>query len=143
MKITFLTSVLGSLVLLAGGCATRKSLPPGLHTQARSAGGVKIRSIGLLPAGAGLLVHGTVERQFGYFGSIFRHLDLEVCGPSGELLAEQPIRFFPNPIPHSRFGAGRAGYSVQLPALPPPNSTIRVVVDCAPLSQCKLASTAK
>ena len=127
-------------VLCLGGCATRKPLPPRLHTESKSGGGVKILSVGLLHDNDGLLVHGRVERTLGYSDSPFRHLDLQVIGPAGELLSRGGIRFFPNPIPFSRFGPGRSSYTASLNEIPPPGSTIRVKVDCVALTKCPLAS---
>ncbi len=73
------------IILFLGGCITSKPLPPGLHTESKSGGGVRVLSVGLLQDDAGLLVHGTVQRTMNYFNSPFRHLDLEVIGPAGEL----------------------------------------------------------
>jgi len=137
MKIIF-TFALAGLVLV-NGCATTKPLPAGLRTGVQSAGGVKILSAELLADDDGLLIHGVVERESGYGGTSWRHLDVTVYGPGGELLAEEPVKFYPNPIPYSRFGPGRATYDFKLATLPPPNSTIRVAVDCTGLTDCKLA----
>ena len=128
------------VVLFLGGCVTRKPLPGGLQTESKSGGGVKILSVGLLPDDDGLLVHGRVERTLGYSDSPFRHLDLQVIGPAGELLSRCGIRFFPNPIPFSRFGPGRSTYTARLKEMPPAGSTIRITVDGVALSKCPLAS---
>ncbi len=138
MKTIYLTAIGIFVAFFANGCATSKPLPPGLHTEAKSGGGVKIVSVGLLHDDAGLLVHGSVEGQLGYFNSPFRHLDLEVLGTSGKLLSQQAIKFFPNPIRHSRFGPTRSSYSARLTEIPPPGSTIRVAVDSVSISQCTL-----
>jgi hypothetical protein len=141
MNSSFIT-VLGLSVLAASvcGCVATKPLPPGLHTESKSAGGVKVLGVGLVHDNAGLLVHGRVERMLGYPDSPFRHLDLEVIGPAGELLSRRAIRFFPNPIPFSRFGPGRSTYTARLNEIPLSGSTIRVMVDCTLLSKCPLAS---
>lgn len=131
------------LTVIASGCATHQPPAQAYHTEAQSGGGVKILNVGLWADANGWLVHGTVERQTGYGGTPFRHLDLEVRGPAGERLTVEPIRFFPNPIPHARTVAGRATYTFRLATPPPPNSTIRVSVDCSLLSECKLAIAAK
>ncbi len=138
MKPTHLTIIGVIVALYASGCATYKPLPPGLHTESKSAGGVKVLSVGLLHDESGLLVHGAVERMPGYFNSPFRHLDLEVIGPSGAMLSQRAINFFPNPIHHSRFGSDRASYTARLKEIPPSGSTIRVVVDSVSISKCKL-----
>lgn len=138
MKPIHLTIIGVIVALYASGCATSKPLPPGLHTESKSGGSVKILNVGLLHDDSGLLVHGAVEKTPGYFNTPFRHLDLEVVGPAGALLAQQAIRFFPNPIPHSRFGPSRASYTARLNEVPPPGSTIRVAVDSVSISQCKL-----
>ncbi len=131
------------LTVISSGCATHQPSGLAYHTESHSAGGVKILSVGLLADANGLLVHGTVERQTGYYGTPFRHLDLEVRGPAGEQLTKAPIKFFPNPIAHARTVAGRATYTFRLATLPPPNSTIRVSVDFSLLEECKQAIAAK
>lgn len=128
MKTFGLLVIGGVLAVIASSCVTNEPLPPRLRTEAHSADGVKILSVGLSRDSRGLLVHGTVERQVGYFDSPLLHLDIEVRGPAGELITNRPTNFFPNPIPYSRFGTGRATYSARLETLPPPNSTIRVSV---------------
>lgn len=140
MKITNLIVVGAALVLITNGCATNKPLPPGLHTVTKSNGGVKVLSVGLLDDGAGLLVHGTVERTSGYYGSPFRHLDLEVAGPDGQVLSQQAVNFSPNPIPFSRFSPGRSVYTARISETPPAGSTISVSVDNVALSKCSLTS---
>jgi hypothetical protein len=135
-------SIIGVFAALyASGCATSKPLPPGLHTESKSGGGVKVLSVGLLHDDTGLLVHGSVERTPGYSNSPFRHLDVEVIGPTGQLSSQQTITFSPNPIPHSRFGSRRASYTARLKEIPPPGSTIRVAVDSVSISKCQLPKT--
>jgi len=126
-------------MVLAGGCVTSRPLPAGLCTEIQSAGGVKILGAGLLADRNGLLIYGSVEREPGYFGAPFRHLDITVLGPQGDRVAEQPLKFFPDPIPTSRFGPARSTYSLRLPQAPAANSTVHVAVHCTSLSQCKLA----
>ena len=138
MKSIVFTLVLSLLVIGMSGCATQPPQPSALSTEADSAGGVKILSVRLQQEGSGLLVHGTVERKVGYDGTRFRHLDLEVFGPDGKVLAKQATNFDQNPIPYSRVGAGRTSYSFRLINLPPPQSTIRVTVDCSELAACEL-----
>jgi hypothetical protein len=126
------------LALIASGCITNKPLPPGLRTDAKSSGGLKIVNVGLTCDDAGLLVYGTVERTIGYSGTSFHHLDLEVDGPAGEVLSRQAMNFFPNPVLYSRFSPGRSAYTARLHELPPSGSKIIVTVHDVTLSQCPL-----
>ena len=125
------------------GCATKPSQRAGIRTETRSAGGVKILSVRCQSDKGGLLVHGTAEREAGYYGTRFRHLDLAVFGPDGNVLAEQAVNFSQNPIPYSRFHAGRTSYSFRLTNIPPSQSTIRISVDCTELAACKQSNTAR
>jgi hypothetical protein len=131
----------GMLTGLVSGCATNPTAPTGLHAKAQSTGGVKVLSAGLQADEHSLLVHGTVERELGYYGTPFRHLDVLVRGPGGERLAEIPVKFFPNPIPFSRFSPGRAIYTLRLAEISPAGSTILVAVDGTGINDCKPAST--
>jgi hypothetical protein len=126
------------LGLVSGGCVTQQPLPLGIRTESHSAGGVKIVGVNLFEDKNELLIHGIVQSDLGYYGSIFRHLDVAVYGPSGELLVAQPIGFFPNPIPASRVGSGRSSFAVRFTQTIPPNSTVSVVVDCVSISKCKM-----
>lgn len=138
---TFCASIIsGFFVLIVSGCVTNQPLPPGVHTEAKSSGGVKVLSVGLLPDEGGLLIHGMVERQIGYAGSSDYHLDLKVIGPAGNVVSHQAINFFPNPIPFSRFSPGRSSYTARLQEIPSPGSTILVAVDCFRCSDCKLVN---
>lgn len=128
------------LPLVAGaGCATTPP-PPGVRTEKHSAGGVEVRSVYLLSEDSSVLVHGTVTRTTGYSSSPFRHLDVEVRGPAGELVSQNAVKFFPNPIRHSRFGHTSSSYSLRLAATPAPESVVRVSVHSIALSECQLAA---
>jgi hypothetical protein len=128
------------LSLVAGaGCATT-SPPPGVRTEKISASGVEVRSVYLLPENAGVLIHGVVTSTTGYSSSPFRHLDVEVRGPAGELVSQNAVKFFPNPIRHSRFGHTSSSYSLRLAATPAPGSVVRVSVHPISLSECQLAA---
>ena len=142
MKTFFTTFIAILLAVIVTGCATNKPLPKGLHTEAKSAGGIKVLSVGLLHDDAGLLVHGRVERMLGYADSPFRHLDVKVLGPAGQVLACRAINYFPNPIPFSRFGSGRSSYSVRVAEIPTAGSTILVAVDGGALAKCPLTQPA-
>lgn len=142
MKFTSHHLMLVTLVsLVAGtGCATTPP-PPGVRTEKTSASGVEVRSVYLLPEDSGVLVHGTVTRTTGYSSSPFRHLDVEVRGAAGELVSQNAVKFFPNPIRHSRFGSTSSSYSLRLVATPAPGSIVRVSVHPIALSECQLAAT--
>ena len=128
------------LSLVAGaGCATT-SPPPGVRTEKESAGGIRVRSVYLLPENAGVLIHGAVTSTTGYSSSLFRHLDVEVRGPAGEFVSQNAVKFFPNPIRHSRFGHTSSSYSLRLAATPAPGSVVRVSVHPISLSECQLAA---
>jgi hypothetical protein len=138
MKIILFPVLCVAVLTGMSGCATQPSQPAGIHMEARSADGVKILSVRWQPDKGGLLVHGTVEREAGYYGTRFRHLDFSVLGPNENILAQQAANFSQNPIPYSRFHAGRTSYSFRIASVPPPRSTIRVSVDCTELAVCKL-----
>ena len=73
--------------------------------------------------------------------TVLAYLDVLVRGPGGERLAEIPVKFFPNPIPFSRFSPGQAIYTLRLSEISPAGSTILVAVDGTGINDCKLAST--
>lgn len=144
MKTIYISMVFAAFILATNGCATKQPQSLAFKTEAVSAGGIKILSLRVLPDGNGMKVLGVVQRGVGYYGTVYRHLDLVVRGPNGEVLSEQAATFRPNPIPFSsRFGAGRASYDFKLQEAPPLHSMIRVTVDCTLLADCKLAKIEK
>lgn len=138
MKASAFFITLFSLILISAGCASVAPAPEKLRTETRGGGGIKIVSAQFLPEKSGLRVHGVVEAGLGYYGSPFRHVDVEIISPTGELLATQAVEFFPNPILHSRFGLARATYTAMFAAMPPDGSLVRVSIDCATVKHCTL-----
>ena len=83
-------------------------------------------------------VSGIVKKDFGYGADEAAHIDVKVLGPSGRLLVGQATTYFPNPIPADYHGTiGRSNYSVNLPLVPPPSSTVQVMFHNVPLAECE------
>ena len=138
MKSSVLLIAIWSLNLILTGCASVAPAPEKLRTETCSGGGIKIVSVQFLTEKSGLRVHGVVEAGPSYYGSPFRHVDVEIMSSAGESLATQAVEFFPNPILHSRFGFARATYSAMFTAMPPDGSLVRVLIDCATVKHCAL-----
>lgn len=114
------------LIFIAAGCATAPS-PHGLRTERQSSGPVRIESVRLRPTSNGVMVYGCVRQGFGLSAPLHSHLDLQVLGPSRELLHEYPVDYSPRPISRGVRIRGHSDYALELAHPPPPGSTVRVL----------------
>jgi len=133
---THIAAALALTITVVTGCASTVKATTGLRTERESAGGVQLQSVHLETTESGLRVSGTVARMVGYGGSPRRHLDVEVIGTDGVVLARTTARFSPDPIRHNPRSRTRSAYSVTLPQVPPPGSVVRVAVHATTLSDC-------
>jgi hypothetical protein len=133
---TYLIAAFALTVTLVTGCASTVKPTTGLRTELESAGGVQLQSVHLETTRSGLRVSGTVGRMIGYGSSPRRHLDVEVIGPDGAVLARTTARISPDPIHHNPRSRTRSAYSVTLPQVPPTGSVVRVAVHATSLSDC-------
>lgn len=129
-------SILLALLFLADGCATPPTRP-GLRATVKSGSGVRVTSVRVSDTSKGVQISGTVGSTFGYYQSPRRHLDIEVLGPDGRLSSRTPVKFFPNPIRHSRFGHPHSSFAITLPEPPPVGSTVRVAVHATSIADCR------
>lgn len=131
-----LGTALTTITIALTGCAATPPPPPGLRIERQSAGGVQVQTVRLASTESGLLVSGSVGRSVGYSSSPYRHLDVEIVGAEGVVLARMATNFSPNPIRHSPRIRTHSSYGVTFPGIPPPGSVVRVTVHKSLLSEC-------
>ncbi len=75
----------------------------------------------------GTYVSGMLRSGFGYEGVFDAHVDVKVFGPDRLLITTLVTDYSPRPIPNDYHGTpGRAWFSVRLPFVPTPGSSIVV-----------------
>ena len=127
----FTAAVAGLGGLLLTGCL---HLPPpappaqarDLVLAARSSASVKTVSPWLQLSQGGLELAGAVTKEPGAGSTAFSHLDILFCGRAGNILRNQPVRFAPRSVGHSRFSFQTGHYAVDLTNLPA--GTVRIEV---------------
>ena len=76
----------------------------------------------------GTYVSGILHKGFGYEGVYDAQIDVKVLDSDRQLVTSLTTDFFPRPIPNDYHGTiGRAWFSVRLPFVPTPGSTIQVI----------------
>lgn len=80
--------------------------------------------VSAMQEGHDLLVRGEVRRRHGGRSPIPGHIDVQIIGPDGDVLADTSIGY------HRRSAKWRsASFYTRLETVPPPGSTIRVLHD--------------
>ena len=132
--------IIGTFVLaVSSGCATKQSTFSQIKVETKSTGGVSILSAKILRDGNRTKVIGLVQRDGGYYGTIYRHLDLAVIDNKGYIISRQAANFFPNPILFSpNHNPSRSYYVFNLNGSLPSQSHIRLTVDQTRLAECGL-----
>ena len=128
MKTIYPLMLLGLLAGWLAGCASSSANRLALQSALESKVGIQILHLDWRVTAQGLLVQGQLAGQPDYQGLPGEHLDLQLISPTGQVLAEQNIGFYPSPILLTRGNAGRAAFSNQFALVPPPGSTVRVTV---------------
>jgi len=129
--------VLVVIAIAVTGCVSTQSSTLGLHTEAKSSGGVKVQTILLAKTKDGLRVSGSGERLSSYGSSTASHVDVEIVATNGAVLAHQVTNLTPKPIRHSPRVQRHFHYALTFPEFPPRGSVIRVTVHSTSVSDCQ------
>ncbi len=113
------------------GCAsfappTTAAQSHGLMLDAKSSAQVKVSGPRLQMNHGTLELAGSISKQPGATSTSFSHLDILFRDVAGQVLQVKPVQFIPKSVGHSRFGAKKGAYSLELEALP--EGTVRIEV---------------
>lgn len=124
-----ITSIIIAMAIVSTSCATtgKDLVRDGVvDIEKESSRYAMITLVSAMQEGADLLVRGELRRRHGGRSPIPGHIDVQIIGTTGEMLADASVGY------HRRSAKWRsASFYTRLETVPPPGSTIRVLHDAA------------